>query len=606
MSQARHLLVRAIVAVCFLIPSSTSAQTLPSGWATADIGGPALRGSAAAANGVFTVSGSGYDIWDSSDQFRFVYQRIEGDTQIIARVAGLQGVHAWSKAGVMIRGSLTGPSAHAMLVASAEKGWAFQRRQYDGGFSLNMQQPGAAPGWVRLVREGSLISAYHSVDGSSWKLVGTETVQMPSAVYVGLAITSHNVSATATASFTNVAIRVPSAANVPPTVSIVVPSTGTSFTAPAAVQLSAAAADVDGIVTRVQFFANNSPIGTAMAPPFSVSWSNVAAGSYSITAVADDNGGGSMTSPAMVITVKAADASLPDSGATPGSVLPSPWSTVDVGAPARSGTAAVSDGVFTVAGSGFDIWDTSDQFRFVYQRVTGDAQIVARVASLRGVHAWSKAGVMIRGALTGSSPHAVLFASAEKGWAFQRRPYDGGLSLSTSTQAGVAPGWVRLVRKGQLLSAYQSADGANWTLVGTETVQMAATIYIGLAVTSHNVTASAIATFSSVTISTLASAPASPSEGTGTLPTRVAFNPSSDHASGVTSYIVQLRRATDAVTSTPVATRDLGKPAPVNGEIIVDISTLVTPLESGSYYAVVLAAGPGGASSSDPSPVFSK
>ena len=159
MSQARHLLVRAIVALCLLIPSSAYAQSLPAGWATADIGNPALSGTAAAANGVFTVSGSGSDIWGSSDQFRFVYQRVEGDTEIIARVAGLQGVHAWSKAGVMIRGSLTGPSAHAMLIASPEKGWAFQRRQYDGGLSLNTEQPGVAPGWVRLVREGALISA---------------------------------------------------------------------------------------------------------------------------------------------------------------------------------------------------------------------------------------------------------------------------------------------------------------------------------------------------------------------------------------------------------------------------------------------------------------
>lgn len=106
----------------------------------------------------------------------------------------------------MIRGALTGPSAHAMFVASAAKGWAFQRRPYDGGLSVNTSQAGVAPGWVRLVRRGNLLSAYLSADGASWTLIDTETVQLPSTVYVGLAVTSHHAAATATASFSHVAV----------------------------------------------------------------------------------------------------------------------------------------------------------------------------------------------------------------------------------------------------------------------------------------------------------------------------------------------------------------------------------------------------------------
>jgi hypothetical protein len=60
------------------------------------------------------------------------------------------------------------------------------------------------------------------------------------------------------------------------------------------------------------------------------------------------------------------------------------------------------------------------------------------------------------------------------------------------------------------------------------------------------------------------------------------------------------------VTATPIATRDLGKPAVVNNEISVDITTLVSPLAAGSYYAVVTAIGPGGSTASAPSPSFTK
>jgi hypothetical protein len=90
------------------------------------------------------------------------------------------------------------------------------------------------------------------------------------------------------------------------------------------------------------------------------------------------------------------------------------------------------------------------------------------------------------------------------------------------------------------------------------------------------------------------------------LPTKVAFTPSSDHATGVTSYAVSLRRAGDPVTATPAASKNLGKPAPVNNEITVDISDIVNPLAAGSYYAVVTAVGAAGSSASTPSATFTR
>ena len=90
-------------------------------------------------------------------------------------------------------------------------------------------------------------------------------------------------------------------------------------------------------------------------------------------------------------------------------------------------------------------------------------------------------------------------------------------------------------------------------------------------------------------------------------PTRVAFNASGNHATNVSSYTVALYRAADNPnTASPVTTRNLGKPAPVGGEITVDISTLVNSLSAGTYKAVVRALGPGGTTASAPSPNFTK
>ena len=62
----------------------------------------------------------------------------------------------------------------------------------------------------------------------------------------------------------------------------------------------------------------------------------------------------------------------------------------------------------------------------------------------------------------------------------------------------------------------------------------------------------------------------------------------------------------DGATAVPVATRDLGKPAVVGGEIKVDISTLVDPLPTGEYYALIVSTGPVGSTPSSPSNVFVK
>ena len=483
-------------------PGEPPPTGLPSGWSSADIGATGAAGSATFSNGTFTVSGAGADVWGTADQLHYAYRSLTGDGTIVARVASIQFVHAWTKAGVMIRNSVSPSSAQGFMLvaASASKGVPFQRRPADGGSSVS--SPGSqstAPRWVKLVRAGNLITGYESPDGVNWTTVGSDTFSLGSTVLIGLGVSSHVTGVNATATFDNVTVTEanppPPPENQPPSVSLTSPSAGASFTAPATISLGASAADADGSIAKVDFYAGTTLLGSATAAPYQLTWSNVPAGSYALTAVATDDDGASATSGAVSITVNEAPPPPPPTD------LPAGWAHADIGATPIAGDATQTSGIFSVKGSGADIWGTADAFHYAYTTLQGDGTIVARVTSVQqGIHAWVKAGVMIRASLAAGSPHAFMLASASKGLAFQRRAIADGVSASTAGSLSAAPRWVKLQRNGNLFSAYESADGVNWTLVGTDTIAMGTTVYVGLAVTSHATGAAATCTFDNVVI----------------------------------------------------------------------------------------------------------
>jgi fibronectin type 3 domain-containing protein len=166
--------------------------------------------------------------------------------------------------------------------------------------------------------------------------------------------------------------------------------------------------------------------------------------------------------------------------------LPSPWTTSDVGSTGAVGSASRSpSGVFTITGAGADIWGSSDAFRYVYQAATGDCDITARVVTLQNTHNAAKAGVMIRESLNANSRHAMTNLTAINGLEFLRRTSTGGSTSGVAVPGVPVPSWVRLVRSGDTFTSYRSSDGVTWTSVGSVTISMSSTVYIGLLVCSH-------------------------------------------------------------------------------------------------------------------------
>ncbi|PYV36665.1 MAG: hypothetical protein DMG06_30250, partial [Acidobacteria bacterium] len=90
----------------------------------------------------------------------------------------------------------------------------------------------------------------------------------------------------------------------------------------------------------------------------------------------------------------------------------------------------------------------ADEFQYVYQPLSGDGQIVARVATQQNTDAWAKAGVMIRETLGAGSAHSLMVITPGNGSAFQCRPNTGGIGqyrhCSLLAEAGAE--WEQLQR----------------------------------------------------------------------------------------------------------------------------------------------------------------
>ncbi len=115
---------------------------------------------------------------------------------------------------------------------------------------------------------------------------------MASTVYVGLAVTSHSTSATATATFTNVTARGgddrrQSAADGVDHE----PGGRRDVHGPATMTIGASAIDSDGTIAKVDFYRGSTLIASDTTNSYSATWTNAPAGTYQLTAVATDNDG---------------------------------------------------------------------------------------------------------------------------------------------------------------------------------------------------------------------------------------------------------------------------------------------------------------------------
>ena len=148
---------------------------------------------------------------------------------------------------------------------------------------------------------GTTISRVDFFQGATQ--IGTKSTSPYTITWTNVAIANYSLTAKATDSAggtkTSAAIAITVKTNVVPTVSISAPAANASFSTQASIPITATATDTDGTIAKVDFLNGTTPIGTATASPFTIAWTGVPAGSYSLTAKATDNSGGVKTSTAV-------------------------------------------------------------------------------------------------------------------------------------------------------------------------------------------------------------------------------------------------------------------------------------------------------------------
>lgn len=255
-----------------------------------------------------------------------------------------------------------------------------------------------------------------------------------------------------------------------PEVRLTAPAINTLLDAGSRIELKAEAADPDGEIAKVEFYANDVKLGEDDSKPYRLEWTNVPEGTYYVRARAIDDSGTATDSSTVPVHVNAQ-----------GDI--SPWQSADVGQPGIPGHANFQDGVFTVKGAGN--WREDDSFHFVYRKLKGDGMLTARIDKITDTTPNNRAGVVIRESFEPLSREAMMALSV-RGEAyvgvFYSRSEAGAALAETPPIAGLhTPYWVRIAKSGDTVSGYLSADGINWTLVSSMTMANSPEVWIGMA-----------------------------------------------------------------------------------------------------------------------------
>jgi hypothetical protein len=185
------------------------------------------------------------------------------------------------------------------------------------------------------------------------------------------------------------------------------------------------------------------------------------------------------------------------------------WTGMDIGSPPIAGSDTLSNGVWTISGSGRDIGGTADQFHLVFQPLAADGGVAARVLTQTNTNSRARAGVMLRGSPDAGAPFYALLVTPGAGLFVLQRPWANANVVTISNIPGTVPAYVSVLRSGSIVTAYTSSDGVSWTPIAgsSEVLGVSGTVLAGMAVTSHSTSALSTATFGSVGLPTSAPPP---------------------------------------------------------------------------------------------------
>lgn len=271
------------------------------------------------------------------------------------------------------------------------------------------------------------------------------------------------------------------------------------------IQIDVEAADANGI-GKVEFYKDDKLIGTATEAPYSFTLEQPASGTYFISARAYDNKGNATQSTSMPVHVNGPEAAAP-------------WISADIGnTPVKGSGSLDSKGSLTVKGSG-KITGTADSFHFVYQPISGNGSLTAKLDSISLLDNNAISGLMIRDSLEPDAAEAIISTSIVKAdrdengngdkddtyfatyFSSRVKKGEAAQTLNTSDYPqdylpaltdNTMPIWLKLERTDNTIVAFTSYDGAAWKELARKDFALGRDAYIGFAVDATQPSASNI------------------------------------------------------------------------------------------------------------------
>lgn len=601
---------------------------------TTDIGTQVFDLNTTALSTGYEVSIRSGDIWNTSDNFRFLHAAKTGDFDARVRIESFSGTQgSYAKAGIMARSSTATDSAYVFALVFPNNA---ARNNNNGGHELQYRtSAGAASAavypqlpnplvsypqtWLRLKREGNTFIHYWSEDGTSWKEYGRRTQTMPATLELGLATTSNNTAAGSTARYHLNLQRTQTWFYPGKADCLQCHRQGSGFVLGQNTAQSNRLYDYSATLNGTGSTVSDNQLrawahaGYFDTPPAESSIPNLAkmralsdtsaSAELRMRSYLDSNcahchqttGGGVhafwdgrfelslaqtgivngfvnnslglTNSPRVLVPqnidrsimhhrMKTASAphkmppvakSLVDQEAMavleqwineavqpPGDPLPAPWQKGDIGTVTTAGDATFFNGTYILTSNGTGIGGTADSLQAAsYQLVTGDAELVAQVSSLSNSSSTATAGVMVRETLAADSRNASTLINYSNQALFSRRKTTGGSTVTSSGGSRTLPHWVKIRRRGPYIESYTSGDGTNWTLIGSDVIGMAQSVYFCLVHSSGAAAITGNATFDGVTVT-----PGIFGSGTSLTVNNTAANPITWAASGISGASV--------------------------------------------------------------------
>ena len=201
------------------LSASASAQDLGAFTDHADVGDVRFPGTVVYRPdaGTYTISGSGANMWATTDEFHMVYRQMTGDFILTADMAFEgEGVDPHRKIGWIVRESLDPEAPYVDAALHGDGLMSLQYRAAPGDSTYQIVSDSSAT-VVRLARRGGVYSMSVARRGEPFTTAElAEDVALGDEVLVGLFVCSHNPDVVETATFSNVRVTVPAAPDFQP------------------------------------------------------------------------------------------------------------------------------------------------------------------------------------------------------------------------------------------------------------------------------------------------------------------------------------------------------------------------------------------------------